>query len=60
MNATPSSDAPTPAVGDKKPTPPWLQWLEPRLQALRFGTVQLTVPDGRITQIDLTERTRLT
>ena len=39
MNATPSSDAPTPAVGDKKPTPPWLQWLEPRLQALRFGTV---------------------
>jgi hypothetical protein len=30
------------------------------LQALRFGTVQLTVPDGRITQIDLTERTRLT
>jgi hypothetical protein len=30
------------------------------LQALRFGTVQLTVHDGRITQIDLTERTRLT
>jgi hypothetical protein len=31
-----------------------------RLQTLRFGTEQLPVHDGRITQIDLTERTRLT
>jgi hypothetical protein len=59
MNSPPPADANVPPSADKKPTPPWLQWLEPRLQTLRFGSVQLTVHDGRVTQIDLTERTRL-
>jgi hypothetical protein len=56
----PSDDAPAPASREKPSTPAWLQWLEPRLEALRFGSVHLTVHDGRITQIELTERTRLT
>ena len=60
MNSTPASDANVPPLGEKKPAPPWLQWREPRLQTLRFGTEQLPVHDGRITHIDLTERTRLT
>lgn len=29
------------------------------LQKLRFGAIQLTVHDGKVMQIDVTERTRL-
>lgn len=29
------------------------------LTRLRYGTIQLTVHDGRVMQIDVTERTRL-
>ena len=60
MNPTHPSDANLPPLGEKKLPPPWLQWIEPRLQTLRFGSVLLTIHDGRVTQIDLTERTRLT
>lgn len=30
------------------------------LSRLRFGAIQLTVHEGRVTQIDVTERKRLT
>jgi hypothetical protein len=30
------------------------------LSRLRYGTIQLTVHDGRVMQIDVTERKRLT
>lgn len=30
------------------------------LQALRFGSITLTVHDARVVQIDVTEKTRLT
>ncbi|MFA7236090.1 MAG: YezD family protein [Phycisphaeraceae bacterium] len=29
------------------------------MQSLRYGTIQLTVHDGRVVQVDFTERTRL-
>ncbi|WP_231923211.1 YezD family protein [Sphingobium cloacae] len=29
------------------------------LEALRFGSITLTVHDGRVVQIDVTEKTRL-
>ena len=32
--------------------------LHERLPSLRFGTVALTIHDGRLTQIDITERRR--
>ncbi len=51
----PASDTPTAAES----SPSWLRWLLPKLQSLRFGSVHLVVHDGRVTQIELTERTRL-
>lgn len=37
---------------------PWLKIVEERVAALRFGTVQIVVHDGRVTQVESTERTR--
>ena len=37
---------------------PWIKIVEERVAALRFGTVQIVVHEGRVTQVDSTERTR--
>lgn len=39
---------------------PWIKIVEERVAALRFGTVQIVVHEGRVTQVDSTERTRFT
>ncbi|MGB8170835.1 MAG: YezD family protein [Chthoniobacteraceae bacterium] len=39
---------------------PWSNSVEERVAALRFGTVQIVVHEGRVTQVDSTERTRFT
>jgi hypothetical protein len=44
---------PTPAE------PEWLALVKAQVQDLRFGVVQLVVHDGRVTQIERTEKTRL-
>ncbi|MBM3872831.1 MAG: DUF2292 domain-containing protein [Verrucomicrobia bacterium] len=54
----PPSSNPDSAPSDAA-SPAWLQWLLPKLQELRFGSVVLVVHDGRVTQIEFTERTRL-
>ena len=42
------------------PLPPiWLKLVRDRVSGLRFGTVQIVVHEGRVTQVDSTERTRL-
>jgi hypothetical protein len=38
---------------------PWIKIVEERVAALKFGTVQIVVHEGRVTQVDSTERTRL-
>lgn len=40
-------------------TPEWLRLVQAKVESLRFGVVQLTVHDGRVTQIERTEKTRL-
>jgi hypothetical protein len=40
--------------------PHWLKIVEGSVSALRFGTVQIVVHEGRVTQVDSTERTRFT
>ncbi|HVS52659.1 MAG TPA: YezD family protein [Opitutaceae bacterium] len=41
-------------------TPPdWLALVREKVERLRFGVVQLVVHDGRVTQIECTEKTRL-
>jgi hypothetical protein len=39
--------------------PEWLALVRSKVQDLRYGLVQLVVHDGRVTQIERTERTRL-
>lgn len=41
------------------PTPEWLRVVQEKVESLRFGVVQLVVHDGRVTQIERTEKTRL-
>ncbi|HEY4302042.1 MAG TPA: YezD family protein [Candidatus Didemnitutus sp.] len=40
-------------------TPDWLRIVRQKVETLRFGVVQLVVHDGRVTQIERTEKTRL-
>jgi hypothetical protein len=39
--------------------PPWLELVREKVEGLRFGIVQLIVHEGRVTQIERTEKTRL-
>lgn len=37
----------------------WLEIVRSKVQGVRFGIVQLVVHEGRVTQIEVTEKTRL-
>ena len=37
----------------------WLDLVREKVESLRFGTVQITVHDSRVTQIERTEKTRI-
>ena len=39
--------------------PDWIALVREKVESLRFGVVQLVVHDGRVTQIERTEKTRL-
>ncbi|TAE77906.1 MAG: DUF2292 domain-containing protein [Verrucomicrobia bacterium] len=41
-------------------TPDWLDVVRRNVESLRYGSVQITVHDGRVTQIESVERTRFT
>ncbi len=40
-------------------TPDWLNLVREKVESLRFGVVQLVVHDGKVTQIERTEKTRI-
>jgi hypothetical protein len=42
-----------------QPDSEWLSLVRTQVERLRYGVVQLVVHDGRVTQIEFTERTRL-
>jgi hypothetical protein len=44
---------------DHLPLPDWLAIVREKVEGLRYGIVQLIVHDGRVTQIECTEKTRL-
>ena len=44
-------------VGDKT-TPNWLDLVQQQVTSLKFGVVQITVHDGRVVQVETTERLR--
>lgn len=37
----------------------WIEIVRQKVSALRFGSVQIIVHDGRVTQVESTEKTRL-
>ena len=39
--------------------PDWLALVREKVEGLRYGVVQLVVHDGRVTQIERSEKTRL-
>lgn len=41
------------------PLPEWLAIVRAKVEGLRFGLVQIVVHDGKVTQIERTEKTRL-
>lgn len=51
----PSLNSPDPAPSQ----PDWVALVRERIEGLRYGVVQLIVHDGRVTQIERTEKTRL-
>ena len=50
---SPDSSPPSNAVPD------WIDLVREKVAGLRYGVVQLIVHDGRVTQIERTEKTRL-
>ena len=62
MSASSRSTAPAAAPaapGAGTITPDWITLVREKVEGLRFGVVQLTVHEGRVTQIERTEKTRL-
>ena len=53
---TVNADAPT----ESTRLPEWLRLVQKQVEGLRFGVVQVVVHDGMVTQIERTERVRLT
>ena len=41
------------------PQPVWVRLVQQKVESLSYGVVQLVVHDGRVTQIERTEKTRL-
>ncbi len=39
--------------------PEWLRVVQQKVESLNYGVVQLVVHDGRVTQIERTEKTRI-
>lgn len=37
---------------------PWLEVVRQKVAAIRFGSVQITVHEGRVTQVESLEKTR--
>ena len=40
-------------------TEPWVEVVRRKAAAIRFGSVQITVHEGRVTQVESIEKTRL-
>ena len=38
----------------------WIEIVRRKVAAIRFGSVQITVHEGRVTQVESTEKTRIT
>ena len=46
-------------TGTEESSPDWLAIVRSHVESLRFGTVQITVHDSKVVQIERNEKTRL-
>jgi len=53
MNSTPSTQSNS--ISEEQE---WLEVVRQKVAKLRFGSVQITVHDGRVTQVESVEKTR--
>jgi hypothetical protein len=53
-----TSETAAPAVAQTA-EPEWLALVRSQVRSLKYGVVQLVIHDGRVTQIERTEKTRL-
>jgi hypothetical protein len=58
IEALMSKDTGRTGGGDKKPLPDAIQSVLEALSQLKFGAIQLTVHEGKLVQVDVTERKR--
>lgn len=58
MNAEQKNDAQTSGKA-KEILPSWLELVRQQVDSLKFGTVQITVHDSRVTQVERVEKVRL-
>ncbi len=54
-----STTAQTKSLSVDNALPSWLDIVRQKVESLRFGVVQIVVHDGKVTQIERTEKTRL-
>jgi hypothetical protein len=47
------------AASEEEPVESWLEIVRQKVEAMRFGSVQIIVHEGRVTQVESTEKTRL-
>ena len=55
----PACNPPDATISADAATPDWVSLVREKVEGLRYGVVQLVVHDGRVTQIERTEKTRL-
>jgi hypothetical protein len=59
MSSEQQSGAQKPDLARQEVGPSWLQLVRKHVESLKFGTVQITVPDSQVTEVVRAEKTRL-
>jgi len=54
-----STTAHTQSLSSDPTLPAWLDIVRQKVESLRYGVVQIVVHDGKVTQIERTEKTRI-
>ncbi|HEY9247627.1 MAG TPA: YezD family protein [Rariglobus sp.] len=54
-----STTATSKAISSDVQSPAWIDIVRQKVESLRYGVVQIVVHDGKVTQIERTEKTRL-
>jgi hypothetical protein len=58
--ASPATEpAPKPAPAATAPIEDWLAYVRNKAETVKYGSLQIVVHDGRITQVEATEKFRL-